>query len=665
MRRRFEAWLRSICGKRRCSTPDATSMTLRPGERVIEGKRPRPLLAAARNSSGTLHRMTPVEVVGLKPLLHSGMFTLSLATFLLTSPTQLTTVVAGKLIFNRSCAACHRPESGTRAPLPAVLHEMTQEAILRALETGAMQAQGAMLTPGEREAVAEFLGKPNATPSSVGNDLCAVRTPWNNDEKTWNGWSPRLDNSRFQTAVAAGLGGSEVPRLKLKWAFGFPNDSAINSQPSIVAGRIFVGSEDGTVYSLSASSGCIEWTFKALATVRTAPVVDPVTRLVLFGDVNGNVYAVRAETGGLIWRTRADLHPAAKITGAPVLFAHRLYVPVSSNEEGWADNPSYPCCTFRGGVTALEVRTGRELWEAHTIPNLARRTGVNDAGTPTWGPSGAAVWSPPTVDTRRHIIYVGTGNSYSGPPSPYSDAVVAFDMETGKMLWSRQLTSHDMWNGGCVVERKANCPPGSGPDYDFGSPPILHSPENGRRLLIIGQKSGVVHALDPDRKGKIVWQVRIGHGGPFGGIEWGGGAGQALIYFPLSDWQQSKPEAGGGVFALQIATSDKVWYAPPPAPGCLKVPGCNAALIAPVTVMPGVIFSGSQDGHLRAYDYCNGHLVWDFNTLRKFETVNGIAAHGGSFMSSGPVVANGMLFAEPGYGMMRGNVLLAFSVDGK
>lgn len=603
--------------------------------------------------------------MGLKPLLYWGLFALSLATSTRSFATQPATVPNGKAIFNRSCAVCHRPESGTRAPLPTVLHEMTQEAILRTLETGAMRAQGAMLTPVEREAVARYLGKPNAAPPKAGNNPCVPRTPWNEKESTWNGWSSSSDNSRFQPTVAAGLSHLKVSRLRLKWAFGFPNDSAINSQPTVFAGHLFVGSEDGAVYSLSALRGCTDWTFKALATVRTAPVVDPVARLVFFGDVNGNVYAVQAETGQLIWRRRADPHPAAKITGAPILIADRLYVPVSSSEEGWADNPRYPCCTFRGGVTAFEARTGRALWETHTIPEAPHRTGVNRAGVPTWGPSGGAVWSPPTVDLKRHAIYVGTGNSYSGPPSPYTDAVVAFDMRTGRMLWSQQLIGGDLWNGGCVVKETANCPPDSGPDYDFGSPPILRSLGNGRRLLVIGQKSGVIHALDPDRQGKIVWRVRIGRGGPFGGIEWGGGADQTLAYFPLSDWQPSKSDEGGGLFALRIATGDKVWYAPPPKPACVKLPGCNPALIAPVTVIPGVVFSGSQDGHLRAYDARNGRLLWDFDTLRRFETVNAIAARGGSFMSIAPIVANGMLFVEPGYGMIRGTVLLAFSVDGK
>lgn len=592
-------------------------------------------------------------------------FLLLLVIFTASSVARPSSGPDGAVVFRHSCATCHRPDSGTRAPLPAVLRQMTRESILRALETGDMRAQGALLTPDEREAVAKYLGKASSGSVSAGHGLCATPTPWLEKDAAWNGWGPGAQNTRFQSAAAAGLSRRSVPRLKLKWAFGFPHGSSINSSPAVFAGHVFVGTEDGTVYSLSAESGCINWTFKAPATVRTAPVVDAADRLVFFGDVDGRVYAVAAETGKLVWQRRADSHPAARIRGTPTLAGGRLYVPVSSSEEGLADNPRYPCCTFSGAITAFEARTGRKIWEAHTIPVKARRTGVNRAGVPTWGPSGASVWSPPTVDLKRHAIYAGTGNSYSGPPSPFTDAVIAFDMNTGKRLWSRQFLPRDLWNGACGAKDDTNCPPQPGPDYDFGSPPMLCSTGKGRNLLIIGQKSGVVYALDPDHKGRVVWQTRIGHGGPLGGIEFGGGADQNLIYFPLSDWQQSKPYEGGGLFALRIPDGQKVWYAPPPKPACAKLPGCSAALIAPVTVIPGVVFSGSQDGHLRAYNTRDGSLLWDFDTLRNFKTVNGVPGRGGAFSSIGAAVANAMLFIDPGYGGLPGNVLLAFLVDGK
>ena len=263
---------------------------------------------------------------------------------------------------------------------------------------------------------------------------------------------------------------------------------------------------------------------------------------------------------------------------------------------------------------------------------------------------------------------MATGNSYSDQDSPYSDAVIAFDMASGRMLWSRQLMPNDRWNIGCVAPDKSNCPSPPGGDFDFGAPPILRSLADGTRLLIVGQKSGIIHALDPDHEGKIVWQTRIAQGGPLGGVEWGGGADENLVYYPRSDWQDSKYDAGGGLFALRIATGEKVWYAPPakPAASCATSPGCSAAQMAPVTVIPGAVFSGSLDGHLRAYDTSDGHVIWDFDTVREIPTVNGVKAQGGSLNAAGPTIAEGMLYVQSGYtNDIAGNILLVFSVEGR
>jgi polyvinyl alcohol dehydrogenase (cytochrome) len=543
---------------------------------------------------------------------------------------------------------------------------MSQESILRALESGKMQAQGSLLTPEEREAVSKFLGKPGGTPlAKAVSGFCSPPTPWVKNAPEWNGWSIDAGNSRYQSGEAAGLTREDVPRLKVKWAFGFPNSSNINSQPTTVGGQVFVGTEDGTVYSLNAQTGCINWTFKALATVRTAPIIDPDSHLALFGDLNGNVYGADAASGRPVWQTRIDLHAGAKIVGSLLLVEGRLFVAAAGNEEGWAADPHYPCCTFRGTLVALEARTGRQIWKVFTIPEEAHRTGVNSIGTPTWGPSGGGVWSRATADLKRRAVYVATGNSYSDPPSPYSDAVIAFDIDTGKRLWFKQLFPPDRWNGACASKDNQNCPTDPGPDYDFGSPPILRSVKGGPDLLIVGQKSGVVHAIDPDRNGEIVWQTRIAQGGPLGGIQFGGGADRDVVYFPRSDWQEGKAEAGGGLFALSIPTGKIIWHTPPPKPPCVSIPGCSASVMSPVTVLPGVVFSASNDGHLRAYDSQSGVIIWDFDSLQDFKTVDGIDARGGAFTSIGPSVAAGMLFIEAGYGGLRGNVLLAFSVDGK
>ncbi len=428
-----------------------------------------------------------------------------------------------------------------------------------------------------------------------------------------------------------------------------------------------MGSEDGTVYSLDAKTGCIYWTFKAPFTVKTAVISGFGGRIVYFGDVGGNVYAADASTGKLTWKAHVDPHPAARITGSPAYYSGRLYIPVSSGEEGAAIDPKYPCCSFRGSLVALNALTGKQVWKTYTIPDVPQTTGrKNTAGAPMWGPSGAAIWSPPTIDTKKREIYVATGNSYSDPLSPYTDSVIAFRMGDGKMLWHHQLTLNDRWNIACVAPGKVNCPTDPGNDFDFGSPPILRKLPDGRRALIVGQKSGVVYALDPDHDGKIIWEARIGKGGPLGGIQWGGGAEKALVYFPLSDWDPNNPADGGGLFALRADTGARAWYAPPPTPACLKQVGCSAAQSAPPTLIPGVVFSGSEDGYVRAYDSRDGKLLWDFNTVQTFQAVNGIMARGGSINATGPTIVDGMVYVEAGYtNNMDGNALLAFSVDGK
>jgi polyvinyl alcohol dehydrogenase (cytochrome) len=393
-------------------------------------------------------------------------------------------------------------------------------------------------------------------------------------------------------------------------------------------------------------------------------------RAAYFGDLRGNVYAVDAGTGALLWKTRADEHPLAVITGSPKLDSGRLYVPVSGRDESIAaTNPSYECCTFRGSVVALDAATGGVIWRAYTVPDPPQVTGQNTKGATTWGPSGAVPWSSPTLDLQKRALYIGTGVNYSQPPTQTSDAIVAFNMDSGRLLWSRQLTVGDAYNFACGAPDKTNCPRDPFIDADFGSSPILRSLGSSKRVLVASDKSGVVYGLDPDQQGKILWKQKLASGGVNGGFMWGGASdGQGVVYMGISDFTAGKPEVGGGLVALQLATGEKRWMTPAPKPGCLAVPGCSAAQPAPVTVIPGVAFLGSWDGHIRAYETRAGKIVWDFDTARDFQTVDGVKAHGGSINSMAPVVAAGMLFMTSGYSSgtaMPGNVLLAFSVDGK
>ena len=551
-----------------------------------------------------------------------------------------------------------------RAPEPAALHRMSARLIMAALNSGRMKFEARGLSKAEKLAIASYVAAPDSPVATI-TGYCARGLDPPPNPPVWSGWGADPGNSRFQPATAAGLRPSQLKNLKLKWAFGFPGAVATFGQPTSYAGKLFVGSEDGTVYALDSATGCLWWMFKASATVKTAISIGNGGTAAFFGDTNGNVYALKVEDGSVIWQVHPEAHQAARITGSPLLVGTRLYVPISSGEEGASADPAYPCCTFRGSVIALDTSTGQQVWQAHTITEDPKPTRKSSQGVQYFGPSGAAVWSAPTADLKRNAIYVATGNNYSDPPTDMSDAVVAFDIKTGKKLWSRQLMAKDVWNSGCVAEKRDNCPPQRGDDYDFGAPPMLRSLPDGRSILLLAQKSGFIYALDPDHQGRMIWKSRIGKGGPLGGVEWGGAANNRYAYFPLSDFDFDNPNVGGGVFALDLQTGKQVWHVPPPKPACAGQYGCSPAQMAPPTLIPGVLFAGSLDGHLRAYDTKHGDVIWDFDTAHDFKTTNGVRAHGGSLNGAGPAIVSGMLFVNTGYtNAMAGNVLLAFAVDG-
>lgn len=572
------------------------------------------------------------------------------------------TAQEGTRVFIASCQQCHDKNSGTHAPLPEALAQMPWETILKSLETGDMRAQGAALKPEERTAVARYLGKAGHVNAPVMSGFCPAGAKPTDTSFSWNGWGVDDWNTRFQPAKAAGLTAEEIPSLKLKWAFGFPDAVTAYGQPTVVGGRVYTGSNDGTVYALDARSGCIYWMFQAKAMVRSAVVIGPGPRAYV-GDLESNFYALDAGTGRLIWKKKLDDQPFTRITGTPKLHDGRLYVPIASQEENAGANPFYSCCTFRGNVMAVNAEDGAVIWKSYTTPE-PKPTRKSKTGVQFYGPSGATIWSSPTLDLKRNLVYVATGNGYSDPDIKTADAIVAMDMDTGAIRWSQQAEP-DMFNWDCGPRSPhgGNCPPNAGTDVDFGASPILMDLDGGRQLLLDGQKSSVVWAFDPDRKGKVVWQTRIGTGGPDGGIQWGVAYSpiEKLVFAPISDRRRGDPTSGGGLFALDAATGKVVWHAPPPKPACAGHPGCSGSQKSPPTVIPGVVFSPSMDGHLRAFDVKTGKIVWDFDAVRDFQTVNGVPARGGSFSATGVTVVDGMVYVNSGYSSMPGNVLLVFA----
>jgi polyvinyl alcohol dehydrogenase (cytochrome) len=576
----------------------------------------------------------------------------------------------GAVVFENHCASCHgNPRAATPAPEVLSLWKMTPEAIFAA-RGNAPHATLTGVTDDDFREVAFYLGRrrvdiAKVTDAKLMPNPCPGNSPIDDlsAKPEWNGWGNDILNDRFQSAKGAGLTADQVPNLKLKWAFGFPGAEEVYGQPTVAGGRVFLGVDTGAVYSIDAETGCVYWSYQADAGVRTAISIGPVkgkgaTKYgVYFGDIRASVYMLDASTGKEIWKVKVEDHPVAKITGAPTLYEDRLYVPVSSQEErsaGWST--VYPCCTFRGSVVALDATNGHTIWKTYPVQDPAKPTTKNPNGVQQYGPNGGAVWNSPTIDPKNHAIYIGTGDAYTKPVSRNTDAIMALDMKTGKVMWSIQDTENDAWLSGCGGEIKSdNClsPDEIGPDYDFGASPILKTLPNGHRILVAGQKSGMVWGHDPDREGTVVWKAQLVKKLALGMITFGGAADDQNAYFGLRT---------GGVAAVKMETGEQKWFTPiPPAPG----PGPKGETSA-ITAIPGAIFSGGWDGVLRAFSTEDGHLLWEYNMIRDYETVNHVPAKGGSMAAPGPTVAGGMLFVGSGYVFgagAPGNALLVFAAQ--
>lgn len=588
---------------------------------------------------------------------------------------------AGEHIYREHCAICH--EAGVpKAPSHGMLQFMAPEAIYHALTEGVMSVQVPHLSAADKQQVAEYLtGRSLAMAASDHFLWCeggAAEFDPTQPPKV-AGWGVSHDNRReFPTAVA-GIHRSNVHDLKVKWAFGFPGAVRARSHPVLGGGAVHVGSQDGRVYALDRDSGCVRWIFRARAEVRTAIVMspweatdtDPQPRL-YFGDYLGNVYAVDARNGELVWQRRPDEHPNATITGAPTLYRGRLYVPVSSLEVISAANHDYACCTFRGSVVAYDATTGEQVWKTYTIDEVASPRRPNTRGVVQQGPSGAPIWNSPAIDEVRNQLLVGTGENYSSPATGTSDAIIAMDLDSGAINWVFQATEGDAWNTACELEDGINCPDEKGPDYDFGSPPLLVRASNGEEIVLAGQKSGVVWALDP-ATGGLKWQREVSKGGLVGGVHFGMAASGDSVFVPISDFMASalhEPrEPRPGLFALDVISGEYRWEWLATDDVCEGRDLCVPGYCAAIATTPELVFAGSLDGYLRAHDVATGEVLWSIDTAREFTTVEGGTAHDGA-MDGGAsaVLEDGMLFVNSGYLFnpnMPGNLFLALEVSNK
>ena len=584
----------------------------------------------------------------------------------------------GNALYQENCATCH-DGSIEKAPAANWLEMLVPQALLRTINEGIMSEQASHLSEEEKIQIVEYIVRQDrknfpkeaelnyCKSSDMNFDLREAPEPY--------GWG--YNTSRFIPKKSGGIDSKNIKNLTLKWAFGFPYSQRARSQPLFAMGSIFVGSQSGDVYALDVKTGCVKWNFTASGEVRTGIIMDqwengkkPNKRpYIYFGDILANEYALDAQTGELIWKIKSDDHPNATRTATSAKFEDILFIPISGLEVIPAFDDKYECCTFRGGLLAVDSRTGKTLWRQYSIPVPAKYSGNTSVGTRMFGPSGAPIWTSPNVDKKRRYVYIGTGENYSTPADDSSDAIIAYNIDTGEEVWRRQTLAGDAWNLACMGKGKPNCPKEFGPDMDYSASSITID-LGDRDILIAGQKSGYVYGIDPDT-GKILWSNPVSGGGTQGGIHFGMAAEGKTVYAPINDmqnthdgkvWLNRKP----GMHSLDAETGNIIWSNISDKE-CKDIDyNCDPGISAAVTAVPGAVIAGHLDGNIKVYDKENGNILWSYNTLRDFESISGSPAYGGSFSGSGPSIRNGYMAINSGYGIynhMPGNVLLLFSLN--
>ena len=578
----------------------------------------------------------------------------------------------GEANYQIRCAACHTVQGKDAGPQLAAMRGMSYGQVLFAVTRGKMREHARGLNRDEVRQLAGFVAGDSGGVADSGSRCADIDVSL---DAAVPGWGFETGNTRFQAATS--IDAENVGNLELAWAFGLPDAAEARSHPVVTVDTVFVAAVSGSLFALDRQWGCVKWHYASATPLRTPLALGRVEdRGALFlGDVASSVHAVDARTGEGIWTSEVGLFDASMLTGGIAQHGATLFVPVSAFGVALATNPEYECCKSHGAVRALDAATGEILWTTRMTPP-AEQTYESDAGTQMWGPSGVAVWTTPTIDAQRGRIYVGTGENTSTPATELSDAIVALDMATGAIAWSFQATAGDAFNMACGFRKGPSCPKEDGPDFDFGAAPVLTTLPDGRDVLVAGQKSGVVHLLDAD-SGKLLWQTRLSDGTALGGVHWGIAVAGDRVVVPIADPEIPRADyvPRPGVYALDLATGNLAWThkairgceldradwfsREDPWPECSFFYGFSAAASATADLA----FAGSLDGTAYAFSLADGTVLWTYDTVREYESINGVDAHGGAIDNAGIQVAGDMLFVQSGYalfGQMPGNVLLAF-----
>jgi polyvinyl alcohol dehydrogenase (cytochrome) len=594
---------------------------------------------------------------------------------------------AGEVVYQKHCAACHDKPEETKSPSREALSRVSALTITNALIMGRMTAQGAPLSAVEVSNVSDYLSAGEANASGwIEPNTCPAnrRTPKLNAKATVSGFGFDYSNKRELTFAEAGLKPGDLDNMEVAWVMAFPQVGTMRGQAAVVGDTMFLPMADNNrlfALDISGDKPCVQWTYDGGRALRTSAGYGEMSngqKIVMVGDMGGFVHAVDARTGKKLWEADVKFFQNQMVTATPVLYKDRVYAPISQYELASAAADAYVCCKARGGVTAIDAKTGKKIWAEAVMPEAKPIKDRGD-GQFIWGPSGGAIWNSASLDVKRNRLYVGTGEANSGPAHVNTDALLSFDLDTGKILWAHQATADDVYNSGCFPGREANknC---SGPtvyrDVDFGASTILAAAPNGRDLVLGGQKSGSMWAMNPDN-GQVVWRTALGHGTAMGGIHWGIAADDKHVYAPISNTGRPVPTDPAfdanlikpGIYALNLDDGSIAWSFYTKAdcegdrrtrmPQCARLFGLSGA----PTVIGDYVVTGGLDGWLYVLDKNTGALKWKYDTAQKYQGVNGVEGNGGSIDAASIIATDGMLIMNSGYGMFGqapGNVMIAF-----
>ena len=634
-------------------------------------------------------------VIGTEQLPVRGWLVQKLETLALRHADKLPLATIGGYLFNKNCAQCH-DDPEIKAPTREALSSISKEYLMISMEFGKMQPMAAQLSKRQRGLIAFYLaGDTKDQYQWIAQAQCAQPAGADRRPLVTN-WGLGSENRRFVDSQRAGINAGNVASLKLAWSFAFPLVTDMRSQPVIVGDTMYIGDKAGKLFALDRFSGCVRNHTDILTGLRSAITLAELNdgrRLLIFANSLATVFAVDPDTLDIIWQKRVNISDYSVVSGSISYHNNRLFVPVSSYEVAAAGSPALTCCTSHGAVTALDAASGDEIWTWHATPD-AQLQKTDDDGREHYGPSGAPVWSTPAIDARRGLIYFGTGQNYSPPATGTSDAIIALAMDSGELAWKFQAIAGDVWNAACLRDGP-NCPENAGEDFDFGASVIIADLAQGQQVLLAGQKSGEVFALNPDPKGsegRLLWRNRISQGTSNGGIHWGMALSGNSLFVPVSDPERETPgyTPRPGLTAMDIRNGAILWHQPI-ARGCDYADNLKPlvglennrsasrqdtdqqykcsyfyGLSAAVTATPELVFSAGLDGKVRAIRGDNGEILWQTETAIPFAGSNGVNGHGGSVDVAGQVIVDGWLYVLSGYsmfGQLPGNVLLAYKAE--